>query len=1511
MALSDSDTPSYVYPIRSLLSGSIQRARNDSNGPEVDTLNMRDRRQFDETSPARRRRTVSESSASGARTDVVSPLKKPRKGRHRTIVSNFRHFPGEDSAPNLRRTFAAISVRPLTNTDLPRHTFSFFSESTAAADIAAPAQQLKVLQDPPHELRARPKQIPVSDDPLPPEEVPDMIPDLSLAWNESQLDFVRLPPLPSDHTPRGSQGSKGSSLVVSRRSSQKRRDVSTGRNEAGTPFPGVDSGGKDNRWTESSMSKTLSGSGSESQSGSEVSDASLLSVRFQHVTDENGHHLIVGREGKLSSCEDEPIRTPGAVQGFGVLIAVDELEDALVVRQVSENAGELLGLSPRHLFSLECFTDTLPESQAGVLWDNIQFLSEFDHNTQKEEASPHVFLLTGWGAPGTAAAGDPEASNGRRSWTCWCAVHRPPEPTGLDNAGVIIMEFELERDMLNPLYPVADATGQGPGSPRSESGSVMTLDTETPTMDTLQPAMPTLTKDVVDPLLAAVEEEAAKTAAAYVPTSGPTAEEILESTTSRAKPLLALARLRRTAHGEHSNESAPNSSGETRSRKSRRTGGGASGGGVGVMDIFAVMAQINEQLGEAPDLAAFLQVVVGVIKDLSQFHRVLVYQFDELWNGEVVAELLDWSKTRTLYQGLHFPAADIPAQARQLYAVNKVRLLYDRSQSTARIVVRSQEDLKTPLNMTHCYLRAMSPIHVKFLENMGVRASMSISIMAFGALWGLVTCHSYGTQGMRVSFPVRQMMRLLSQSISRNIERLSYAQRLGTRRLINTMASDNHPTGYIVSNADDLLGLFDADFGMLIIGSAAKMLGPNEHGQEILIIAEYLRLKQFTTVQVSQAVTRDYEELARSGGLDAIAGMLYVPLSSEGKDFICFLRKGQPRHVHWAGNPNVKTRPDTVLEPRKSFEVWSETVAGRSRAWTDEQLETAGVLALVYGKFIEVWRQKENALQTTRLTNLLLSNASHEVRTPLNHIINYLEMALNGSLDEETRDNLIRSHAASKSLLFTINDLLDLTRLESGNTTSFNEPFDLQDAIAEATHLYRKEAQRRNIAFNLELENSPQIVVGDSKKIQTMVQNLTANSLKYTTKGSITIRCTTLREPEGLRGPRQTAVEMVVADTGCGIDADRLGRMFHEFEALEPMEPRTTSGSGIGLGLAVVARIVGQLGGQLRVESKVGEGSRFSFLIPLELSDGGDELVMPSSGTSSFKDSSLESLRIRSRKPSLEPSTAEIESLVEALSLNRMVNPSSAENLRERRRARSSSPAGQSVMLGVFGVSDSSTPLRPIKVDSFTLDTPATAPGGHDSLVSKAPPSFARLPVSPPTPPTEGSLREDAPKLRVLIVEDNVINRTVLAKRLRLDGHDVVTTTNGQEALDQVTSDRAYDAILMDIQMPILDGYAATQRIRALEKSSPPDLPRLSNRLNGGHIPIFAVSASLQEKRRQEMVNYGLDGWILKPIDFQRLKVILTGVTNPAQRVLDIYRPGCSWETGGWLPHAPPTSSSS
>ncbi|KZT19961.1 hypothetical protein NEOLEDRAFT_1076573 [Neolentinus lepideus HHB14362 ss-1] len=1257
---------------------------------------------------------------------------------------------------------------------------------------------------------------------------------------------------------------------------------------------------------------------SESRSGmngSSNQQEPLVTFRFEHRQDDDGYHVVVGREGQLIKCEDEPIRTPGAVQGFGVLMVVQEDEESgvLSVRQVSENAPEILGLSPKYLFSLTCFTETLTDTQADLLWDNIQYLNDPDSECEGHEDSPHVFLVTGYGEPGSALPEEESTDpQNRRSWTCWCAAHRPGASSTLAGSAktapakprLIILEFELEKDSLNPLYPPNESNGlnfsspsdvdttdspssssstessgrtlvsagqgletasrSGSGSPEIDMASSETLHEESPPA----PVVPLITTG-----LEGLEGEEDWL---------PTPEQIFESTTNHAKPLLALERIRRMSQASCASISTAAPRGLARGSRGRRRGGGS--GAVGMMDVFSVMAQINEQLGAAPDLEYFLKVVVGVIKDLTQFHRVLVYQFDEMWNGQTVAELVDWSKTHDLYKGLHFPASDIPAQARQLYAINKVRLLYDRSQTTARIVAKSKEDLDPPLNMTHCYLRAMSPIHLKYLRNMGVRASMSISIMAFDQLWGLVACHSYGQKGMRVSFPVRQMLRLLSQSISRNIERLSYAQRLHTRKLINTMTSEQHPGGYIVSNADDLLSLFDADFGMLVIGEGAKILGANQNSQEILIMAEYLRLKQFTTMQVSHIVTKDYPDLQLTMGLEVIAGLLYVPLSSGGKDFIAFLRKGQPRKIHWAGKPyKDDSEGKASLEPRRSFKVWSETVAGRCRAWTEEQLETAGVLALVYGKFIEVWRQKENALQTTKLTELLLSNASHEVRTPLNHIINYLEMALNGPLDMETRDNLSRSHAASKSLLFTINDLLDLTRLESGNETSFSEPFNIRAAIEEAIGLYRNEASRRGIAFNLDVDLSDHqtMVVGDAKKIRSAVANLTANALKFTTSGAVNVTCRAFKEPEGLRDPTQVAIEIIVADTGCGISSDKLDSLFREFEQVE-VSTNKASPQGLGLGLAVVARIVEQLGGQLRVDSKIGEGSRFSFLIPFELYPDGHSNASGSVG------SSLRSLRSRTA------STPEIEGIVDAIASHHVIGsppfsragstppvlpPLKEDELVKRKKATPyvTTPAGS---------------VPPVKIDADALDREATAKAQA--------PNHSRKPTS-----SGGDGRGSFLPLRVLIVEDDEINRAILAKRLTLDGHTVVNTTNGQECVDMIENDIDFDCVLMDVQMPILNGFEATERIREFERGlSPLALPSLSRRKShqlNGRIPIFAVSASLLESQQPTMLKLGIDGWILKPIDFKRLRTILYGVTDLNQRAADLYQPGSNWETGGWL----------
>lgn len=377
----------------------------------------------------------------------------------------------------------------------------------------------------------------------------------------------------------------------------------------------------------------------------------MIMSRFKHVATDEGHAVIAGRDTNvLRRCEDEPIHIPGAIQSFGLLIALREEDDGkLSVEVVSENSKRLIGYSPSELFALESFCDILSEEQMANLLDHLDFIR--DAAADPALNGPEVFTLA-------------VRSPGKRSIKMWCAMHINEK-----NSDLVICEFELEDDQVNPLVHAVDSSPEPPE-------------------DTLQ--------------------------------SNPSAEEFAESTTISSKPLRVL-------------------------RNARRRRGDAA-----VMEVFNIMSQVQEQLASAPNLEMFLKVLVGVIKELTGFHRVMIYQFDQAWNGRVVTELVDPRATKDLYKGLNFPASDIPQQARDLYKVNKVRLLYDRDQLTARLVCRSIKHLETPLDLTFAYLRAMSPIHIKYLGNMGVRASMSISMTAFGELWGLIACHSYGSKGMYV-----------------------------------------------------------------------------------------------------------------------------------------------------------------------------------------------------------------------------------------------------------------------------------------------------------------------------------------------------------------------------------------------------------------------------------------------------------------------------------------------------------------------------------------------------------------------------------------------------------------------------------------------------------------------------------------------------------------------------------------------------------------------------------------
>ncbi|KAI7139079.1 hypothetical protein KC337_g117 [Hortaea werneckii] len=275
----------------------------------------------------------------------------------------------------------------------------------------------------------------------------------------------------------------------------------------------------------------------------------LVTARFKHIVTEGGHAIVTGRDGEtLQRCEDEPIHIPGAVQGFGLLIALEEeSEGRLIVRVVSENSKRLIGYTPKQLFALESFTDILSEEQADNVLDHVDFIRDEDADVKAN--GPEVF---------TMSVRTPQ----RKSQKMWCAMH-----INEAHPNLIICEFELEDDPVNPLVPPNDTTPE-------------------PAEDTLN--------------------------------SQPTEQEYAESTHNASKPLRVL-----------------------RSARKRK-------GEAAAMEVFNIMSQVQEQLAAAPNLEVFLKILVGVIKELTGFHRVMIYQFDQAWNGRVVTELVDPRATKDL-----------------------------------------------------------------------------------------------------------------------------------------------------------------------------------------------------------------------------------------------------------------------------------------------------------------------------------------------------------------------------------------------------------------------------------------------------------------------------------------------------------------------------------------------------------------------------------------------------------------------------------------------------------------------------------------------------------------------------------------------------------------------------------------------------------------------------------------------------------------------------------------------
>lgn len=403
----------------------------------------------------------------------------------------------------------------------------------------------------------------------------------------------------------------------------------------------------------------------------------------------------------------------------------------------------------------------------------------------------------------------------------------------------------------------------------------------------------------------------------------------------------------------------------------------------------ALVRAMVARLQQTGDLRTFYRVAAREMRGLTGFDRVMIYKFDHDGSGEVAAEAARAGLES--YLGLHYPASDIPRQARILYERNWLRIIPDISAAPSPVEPALDAEGR-PLDLSMSVLRSVSPIHIEYLQNIGVGASMSVSILREGKLWGLFACHHYGTH--IVPFERRtaaelfgQMFSLLMESRERESE-ASYEARARKlhNQLVTVMANEATHFESIVTHLDEMADLLACDGVGVSIGGRAMVHGIAPAPEQFAALIAYLTTLDLAEVYASHEIGAEFE-FARSFA-DRASGMLVVPLSRPARDCLVFFRKEISRTVNWAGDPN---KPVTVgplgarLTPRKSFELWRETVQGQSMPWQPVDVRIAESLRVSLLEVIlrlsditEVERQRAQERQ-----EILIAELNHRVRNIL------------------------------------------------------------------------------------------------------------------------------------------------------------------------------------------------------------------------------------------------------------------------------------------------------------------------------------------------------------------------------------------------------------------------------------------------------------------------------------------------------------------------------------------------